>query len=351
MVLGKEEKKFDKLKDLLSDDTKSIINEIWEEYIKSEMFDRKWILTSKLIFKFGKEIFIASLGSLNTSILKEYSDNGRRRCYLTFLGMLLTSEGKQTIDLFIKYLSFIQKNLRDDSGFNKIKSENVYKELGLTNKQQQIFTRFLWASRFTDGGGGGGTSWEFGIPAYMENNLILEDNLREFFFRYVFEYSEEKLPSLLDLRESKYRKKKEKSAFSFIADKKLRNLIEKDWEEINAIFNVNAWKSCVLLCGSILEGILINELKRNQPIANQEYQRLKNRNAPVLDRWDLVDLVEISNRLQLFPKGTIHLNHAIREFRNLVHPGKQLREHIEVTEEQAVIAFNTIKELQKIKNS
>lgn len=339
--------RFEKLKESISNDSKLILNEIWNYNFKS---DRKCILTSSLSYKFGKKTVYNSLSSLNTSVLKEFSDNGRKRCYLTFLGMLLTSEGEQSIDLFLKYLSFIQNNLRNNFEFSEIKSEEVYENCNFSEEQQKIFTKLLWVSHFTDGGGGGGTNWKFGIPSYMENELALEENIEEFFFRYVFEYNNESLPSLYEEREGRLIANNEKSPFSFITDNKLRTLIEKDWAEVTSIFYVRAWKSCVLLCGSILEGILINELNKNLQAANTEYQTRRSKNAPNLDKWDLVDLVEVANKLNVFPKGTFHLTHAIREFRNLIHPGKQLREHLEITEEQAHIAFNTIKDLQKEKN-
>src|SRR4051812_35786047 len=117
MTQGKEEKKFNKIKESISKETKLILDEIWNYNLDS---DRKWILTSQLHHKFGKEVVIKSLCSLNSSIVKEFSDIGRKRCYLTFLGMLLTSDGEKSIDLFIDYLSFTQMHLRGDLGVSKI---------------------------------------------------------------------------------------------------------------------------------------------------------------------------------------------------------------------------------------
>ena len=330
MIEGKEARKFNKIKESISEETKGILNEILSHNLKS---DREWILTSRLIHKFKEDIVLKSLGSLNTNIVKEFSDNGRKRCCLTFLGMLLTSEGERSIDLFINYLSFAQKNLQSDFEFSKIESKDIYKNFNFSEEQQKIFTKLLFASHFIDGGGGNETNWSFGVPSFMENELVLENNLREFFFRYVFEYEDKKLPTLLEEREKRYKPQKEKSSFWFIKDKKLRTLIENDWNEINSVFYAQAWKSCIILCGSVLEGLLINELKPYLQNANQAYQILKKKTAPVLEKWDLGDLIEVANQLQLFSKGTIHLTNAVREFRNLVHPGKQLREHIKVTEE------------------
>ena len=350
MTQGREEKKFNKIKESISNETKIVLDEIWIYHFESES-SRDWILTSRLSYKFGKEVIAEILSSLNTSVLKEISDNGRKKCYLTFLGMLLTTYGEGFIDSFINYLSVIQRNLRGDLEFAKIKSDDVYKHLNFVEEEQKkIFTKLLWASHFKDGGGGSGNNWEFGITSVMENELALEENLREFFFRHVFEYLDEKNPASFEEREKSYKPQKEKSSFWFIKDKKLRELIENDWNEINSIFYAQAWKSSIILCGSVLEGLLINELKPNIQNANQEYQTLKSKTAPVLEKWDLADLVEVASKLQLFPKGTIHLTHAVREFRNLVHPGKLLREHIKVTEEQAVIAFNAVKDFQKSKN-
>jgi hypothetical protein len=350
-VLSKAEKKFNEINAQISDEIRKVLDEIW----RHNLLRGKWIKTSALFSQFETPVVMDALRSLNASIVKEFDDYGRRRCYLSFLGILLTSEGQSAINLLEKYLVYSKKRLLADSECSGISSDEIYTHYSLSEKEQDILTRFIWRSPFKDGGSGGNTTkWSVGFPYEMENELVLNGDIREFLFKGLLEQYDEKVPALYDEREAYLNaslNQEKKSAFWFIKEPKLKKLIETDWEEIQRVYRVDAWKSTILLCGGVLEGILINELSEKEADAKDAYLRIRNNKEPQeLNRWQLIDLVDITKELDLFPTGAFHLTHAVREYRNLIHPGKQLREDIEVTEEQAAIVFNAVKSLLIEKN-
>ena len=45
-----------------------------------------------------------------------------------------------------------------------------------------------------------------------------------------------------------------------------------------------------------------------------------------LDNWELSDFVHVAHALDIITKPTFQLADAARDFRNLIHPGKAIRE-------------------------
>jgi len=335
--------KIDESRTTLTEDQRKVINTIWDY----ELEKNTQIPTSALYHRLGKSVVASAFKFLNGSIVREYPGNGTPRCGLPFLGRLLTDQGKEGEELLTKVLSYVQSNLRSDPEFNEISSEKLKETFGFTDEQIHTLWQYIHSSPFSGGGGGGGAErWSYGISYYMRNDLPLEDDLSAYFEKCALEEYDPNLPVLYDERNQYLLSKNKGSArseFWFVTDTDLQKLLEKDWQEAQRVHKVGAWKSCVLLCGSILEGILMNALSKNWTNASSEFSQRKKRPAPPLNEWDLVDLVEVANKLKLFPKGTIHLSNAVREFRNLIHPGRQIREHIQVTEEQANIAINAVR--------
>jgi hypothetical protein len=335
--------KIDELRTNLTEDQRRVINTTWIY----ELEKNTQIPTSALYHRLGKDMAASALKSLNGSIVREYSGNGTPRCGLTFLGKLLTDQGEEGKDLLTKVLSYVQSNLRTDPEFNEISSEKLKEGFDFTDDQIHTLWQYLFHSPFSGGGGGGSSGgWKFGVSYYMRNDLPLEEDLSVYFEKYALEEYDPNLPVLYNER-NQYLTDKNKgsvrSEFWFITDADLQKLLEQDWQEAQRVQGVGAWKSCLLLCGSILEGILMNALNQDWVNSSAEFSRRKKKPAPPVNEWDLVDLVEVANRLRMFPKGTIYLSNAVREFRNLIHPGRQIREHIQVTEEQATIAINSVR--------
>ena len=52
--------------------------------------------------------------------------------------------------------------------------------------------------------------------------------------------------------------------------------------------------------------------------------------------------MEVAKDIGLLNKSVGHLGHGLREFRNLVHPGKQVREKVSLTEEEAEISYRVV---------
>ncbi len=105
----------------------------------------------------------------------------------------------------------------------------------------------------------------------------------------------------------------------------LAEILHRRWSEIQRCIDNGATLSAVIMMGSMLEGFLLGTMQRFPKIANTA------RNSPTKDGhvkhfadWSLSEMIDVSHEV-----GWIHLDvkkfsHALRDFRNLIHPYQQL---------------------------
>jgi hypothetical protein len=61
-----------------------------------------------------------------------------------------------------------------------------------------------------------------------------------------------------------------------------------------------------------------------------------------ITRWDLYDLILVAVDLKLVGSGADKLSHPVREYRNLVHPGNEVRNRLTFGQEEARIAIEIV---------
>lgn len=122
--------------------------------------------------------------------------------------------------------------------------------------------------------------------------------------------------------------------FSFVSKAGLRTMIERDYAELQTVTSVRAVKARLILAGSLIEGLLLDALQRDE----QKAQSSKKAESKPLDEWGLGSLIDVAVELGLIGTGAQSFGHAVREYRNLVHPGKELRSNYRVAPEEADIA-------------
>lgn len=126
--------------------------------------------------------------------------------------------------------------------------------------------------------------------------------------------------------------------FGFIRDSDLRKIIERDYLEIQRAYIARCWKSVIILCGGAIETVLTDALLQNPTQAKSAKQ------APTQDisKWDLASLINVSAEIGIVSGGVEKLSHSIREYRNLVHPGNEIRNKLTFGEEETKIAIEVL---------
>ncbi len=140
-------------------------------------------------------------------------------------------------------------------------------------------------------------------------------------------------------------------SFAFIKDTYLRQIIERDYRELRLkVFPSRAWKSTVVLAGSILEAILLDHLISDTSVqakAKASKKAPKDRAGTVRDPaagdWKLVDMIEVAADIGLLPADRAKsFDQVLRDYRNFVHPKKELRAKHPCTEAEALMSVGAL---------
>ncbi|MGQ0644883.1 MAG: hypothetical protein ACT4O3_05280 [Elusimicrobiota bacterium] len=136
----------------------------------------------------------------------------------------------------------------------------------------------------------------------------------------------------------------ESRQFTFIKNPELRNIIERDYSELQRAFISKCHKASIILAGGAIETILTDLLSSNEAKARLSPKAPK---KPDIVSWDLKDLIEVAIDLKLIHEGINKLSHSIREYRNLVHPGNEIKNKLSFNEEEAKIAIEVLHMLHR----
>lgn len=105
----------------------------------------------------------------------------------------------------------------------------------------------------------------------------------------------------------------------------ISEILQQRWTEIQSCIDVNATVSAVIMMGSMLEGFLMGTMQRRPQIANTAS------NAPKKDGrvkhfadWTLSDMIDVGHEVGWIQLDVKKFSHALRDFRNIIHPYQQL---------------------------
>ena len=117
--------------------------------------------------------------------------------------------------------------------------------------------------------------------------------------------------------------------FDFINDKKFREILERDFEELNNCLETKSSKSVLILAGSIIETIL-TDFFVNFPVEGLTAKKVLN--------LDLLSLIGLAKENGLISQSTQDLSTVIKNYRNLIHPGREIRKSVKFDFDTAVVA-------------
>lgn len=127
--------------------------------------------------------------------------------------------------------------------------------------------------------------------------------------------------------------------FPYVQDPDLRKILKRDYQEIQRAYVANCWKSVIILAGGAIEALLLDALSAD---AGKATAAPSAPNKKDLNKWDLADLIKVAVEIGVVPNGVDKLSHSIREYRNLVHPGNELRQKLAFGHEEARIAVEVL---------
>ena len=126
--------------------------------------------------------------------------------------------------------------------------------------------------------------------------------------------------------------------FDFIADPKFKSLLVRDFAELQVCINNEVTKSSLILSGSIIEAILLEFFTHNLPEGISSGKLLK---------MSLTELINEAEKIKLISQKSKDLSTVVKNYRNLIHPGREVRTNEEFDFETAIVSFSLVKIILK----
>ena len=121
--------------------------------------------------------------------------------------------------------------------------------------------------------------------------------------------------------------------FDFIADPAFRAGLETDIEELQASMASGSYKAVHVLAGSVIEAVLVDYL------VDVQYKHPKKKD---LLRLELGEAIDACRLLGAITERSADLCSVVRDYRNLIHPGRVVRLQENADKQTAVVSANLV---------
>lgn len=128
-------------------------------------------------------------------------------------------------------------------------------------------------------------------------------------------------------------------------DGTVQNIIAERLNEIHKTIKSECALSVVILCGSVLEGILLGMATSNRIDFNQSTSSPKNKDTGKVlpfHEWTLSNFIDVSYNIGLLGLDVKKFSHALRDFRNYIHPYQQMNSGFSVDIDTAKISWQVL---------
>lgn len=126
--------------------------------------------------------------------------------------------------------------------------------------------------------------------------------------------------------------------FLFVGNEKLRQILLRDFKELNLCHEQSAIKATLIMAGTVLEALLLDALLSKETLAKSHAKK----GEGDLKGWNLENLLEVALELYGINRMVFEMSWPVRKMRNLIHPGKELRQESNFDQSEATIAINVI---------
>lgn len=124
-------------------------------------------------------------------------------------------------------------------------------------------------------------------------------------------------------------------------DPKVSSLIQDRLEEAHRCRSVGADLASLVLCGSVLEAVLLGVAQSDPQKFNRSKSSPKDGERRVRNfrDWSFSELIDVAHDIGLLKLDTLRFSHELRNFRNYIHPEQQLKEDFSPDKHTSRICF------------
>ena len=122
-------------------------------------------------------------------------------------------------------------------------------------------------------------------------------------------------------------------------------IIESRLVEARTALSAGAYLSVVFLCGSVLEAVLLGAAQKDPAKFNKASSSPKNPDGTVrrFHEWSLAQFIDTACEIDLLKPDVKKFGHGLRDFRNYIHPYKQMVSGFTPDQHTAKVSFHVLK--------
>jgi hypothetical protein len=132
------------------------------------------------------------------------------------------------------------------------------------------------------------------------------------------------------------------AGLEFVHDEDLRTALRRDISSSESALNSGQWKAATVLAGSVVEALLLWNIKRDGDAERRSALQTTITNlklAGVPEDWGLDQYIKVTRELGEISQETADQARLAKDFRNLIHPGREVRKRMRCDRGTAHAAF------------
>ena len=128
-------------------------------------------------------------------------------------------------------------------------------------------------------------------------------------------------------------------------DAQIVSVVEARLHEARVALDAGAHLSVILLCGSVLEAVLLGSAQQEPAKFNQAGSTPKTATGSPkrFQEWSLAQLIDVAYEVGVLKLDIKTFSHGLRDFRNYIHPYQQMISGFEPDEHTAKVCFQVLK--------
>lgn len=122
-------------------------------------------------------------------------------------------------------------------------------------------------------------------------------------------------------------------------------IVESRLHEARKAMGAGAYLSTILLCGSVLEAVLLGAAQKEPARFNKASASPKDGNGNVrrFHEWSLAQFIDVACETGLLKPDVKKFSHGLRDFRNYIHPYEQMVSGFTPDEHTSKVCFQVLK--------
>jgi len=119
-------------------------------------------------------------------------------------------------------------------------------------------------------------------------------------------------------------------------------ILSERWVEAQRCVDARAYLAAIIIMGSLLEGLLLGICQRSPAIANTcpcAPKDSKTGKVKHFAEWSLAEMIDVAHNIGWLGLDVKRFSHALRSFRNLVHPYEQMATRANPDEDTSKISW------------